>query len=149
MHQHHLVHDAQAQTRAAGLPAAGLVHPVEAVEDMSLILPGDAGAVVGDGHHRVPAGADQPHLDGAALLRILDGVFHQVVHHLCQFGAVGVHFAAVVQGQLQFLMMALGHGLETMSRIGDDLRQAEGGAVQAHGLGVHAHQRQKVADDAV
>ena len=46
--QHDLPGDGEAQARAAALPGAGLVHPVEAVEDALPVLLGDAYAGIGD-----------------------------------------------------------------------------------------------------
>ena len=96
---------------------------------MGLILFGNAGAVVRYGQDRIPAGTDQPHADHPALLGVFAGVLHQVVHHLRQLRAVGIHVAAVVELEFQLLMTLLHHQSQAVRRVGDHLRQAEGGAV--------------------
>ena len=71
-----LMHDGQAQARTAFFAAAGLIYAVKAIENVGQMFLGDAGAVVGHGEAGVSALALEAHADHAAVLGILDGVFH-------------------------------------------------------------------------
>ena len=75
--QHQLVHNGKAQARAALFPAAGFIHPIEAVKNMGQVFLGNAGAVIGNGQLGFPALALERHLHLAALL----GMSHSAISH--------------------------------------------------------------------
>src|SRR5205085_9497304 len=70
--------DRQAQPGAAGLPAAGPVDAVEALEDPFEVTGGDADALVGHAHHDPLALDGGLQFDHRSRLRVLDGVVEQV-----------------------------------------------------------------------
>src|SRR6516162_7080385 len=76
--------DAQTQPGAALGPAAGLVHAVEALEDVRQMLRGDADPRVTDARHHRSALRLDLHLDHATRRRVLDGIVQQVVEDLPQ-----------------------------------------------------------------
>ena len=105
--QHRVVHDAQAQTRAAHSPGTGLVHTVEALKHMAQIFVGDAHAVVlhPDDHslsfHRHIG------VDKAAAGAVFDAVFHDIVQNLVNVvfrgHDHGVGIRLITQGYALFL----------------------------------------------
>ena len=76
---HRIADDAQAQTGAAHLTGAGLVHPVKALENVWHILVGDPDAVVLHPDHHVSALHRQSGVDEAHVAGIFDAVFHKVI----------------------------------------------------------------------
>ena len=142
-----LMHNAQAQARAALFAAAGLIYAIEAVEDVGQVFLGDAGAVVGHGEAGVPALALEGHPDHAAVLGILDGVFHQIINDLIQLGFVGIDIAGIGQGEQDLLAFLLGDGLEPVGVFLDELGDGQIFPGELHVLGVHLHQGQQIGDD--
>ena len=147
MEEDHLTDDGEAQAGAARLAGAGLVDPVEAVEDVGDGVLGDAGAVVLDGEDGVPGGAVQGDDDAAALLGVFDGVFHQVVDHLVHLALVGVHLAGILDVDDQLLAALSRHRVQAVAVFLDQVLEGQLFAGQLDGAGVHAHQGQQVADD--
>ena len=81
---HGVLHDGEAQPRAAGGLGVALIHPVEPLEHPALVLRGDADAGI---RHRDGGGAvlrGHLHLYGAVGDVILDGVVAEVEDHLIQ-----------------------------------------------------------------
>ena len=120
MAAHGVPNDGQAQAGAPGRPGAGLIHTIKAVENMRLILGGNAGAVVRHGKHRLFTRAEYRHMDMTALRRILHGILHQIVHHLLQLRAV--------RRQQQTFRKVGGEPLSALFRHG--LQTAQGGLCQ-------------------
>src|SRR5690606_27197049 len=80
--------DGEPEPGAAGLPAAGPVDPVEALEDALEVAGGDAGAVVAHGDLDRSAGEPRRDLDRRAGVAVLRGVVQQVVEGRHELAAV-------------------------------------------------------------
>ena len=118
---HGVLHDGEAQPRAAGGLGVALIHPVEPLEHPALVLRGDADAGI---RHRDGGGAvlrGHLHLYGAVGDVILDGVVAEVEDHLIQQpphaddrGVAAVHR----QGHplLGGGILQVGHGLLTQGQ---------------------------------
>jgi hypothetical protein len=87
----HVTHDRQPETGAAGVPAAGLVDAVEALEDPIVVAGGDPDPVVGD--HQLGHGALHPHADlhRRARLAVLHRVLDQVAERRHELAPVARH----------------------------------------------------------
>src|SRR5215212_3155168 len=85
--------DAQAQTRPAGLLGAGLVHPVETLENTFEVLLGNAYARVRDAYDDLVLVRASGDLHTPAAWGVLHGVLHEVGEHgseLCLVAPDGV-----------------------------------------------------------
>ena len=140
--------DGEAETRAAGLAGARLVHAVEALENTAPVGLGNADAVVRNLHpdrFSLAAGGDA---DMAAVGRIFDGVAKDVEHDLLDAPAVAHdegQIFTVVMGEL--VLVTAGLQLD-----GAEHRVDGGGEGKArHGhlaaAGVETRERQKVLHD--
>src|SRR5919107_248820 len=78
---HYVPHDAQTESSAAGLFGAGLVDPVEALEDAGEGLLGDTDARVRDAHDDLALVRIGGNLDAPAYRGVLYGVLHEVGEH--------------------------------------------------------------------
>src|SRR3954452_8742338 len=88
---HHVADDGEAAARAAGLPAAGTVDAIEALEDALEVARRNPHAVVLDGElypAAVIAGAD---LYLLVVVGVLHGVVEEVVDGGHQLAAIAVH----------------------------------------------------------
>ena len=79
---HRIAHDAQAQARAAHGTGAGLIHAVEAFENMRLMFLRDADAGVFDGQANLSVGVADGDLDPAAGTVVFDGIFAEIADNL-------------------------------------------------------------------
>ena len=81
-----MAYDRQAESCAAGLAGAGLVHPVEALEDAVEVAGGDADARVVDAEHSrsVLRREGDPNLSPGG--GVSDGVVQEVVHKEAEIG---------------------------------------------------------------
>ena len=114
---------------------------------MGQVFLGDAGAVIGHGKTGVPALALQGHPDQAAVLGILDGVFHQVIDHLVQLGFVRVNIAGIGEGKQDPLFFLIGDGLQAVGVFLDQLGDGQVFPAELHVLGIHLHQGEQIGHD--
>src|SRR5690606_24917411 len=86
-----VAHDGQPEPGAAGLAAAGPIHPVEPLEDPLEVPAGDADAVIPDRHlHHAPVGAGAD-LHGGLGIGVLHRVLEQVVEGGHELATVADH----------------------------------------------------------
>ena len=143
-----LLGDGQAQAGAAGLPGAGLVHPVKALENAGAVLSGDADAVVRDLHPQPLAAAPGADVDAPAVGGVFDGVGHHIHHHLHDplpvrhdLGQVFFHV------QRDGVAVALGLHAHGVVDLGHALAEGEADQIQRTVSRVEAGQGQQVLDD--
>ena len=87
-----LLRDGEAEAVAAHLARARLVDAVEAVEDLRLVLLGDADTRVADGEADLSLlRALVAHADLAAIRRVLDGIVDEDQHELADLLLVGLN----------------------------------------------------------
>ena len=148
MGQHRVAHDAQAQAAASGLPGAGLVHPVEAGEDVEAILLRDADAGVGNGEGDALVVPLQPDVDAAPGDIVFDGVFHQVEDNVVQIILRGEDQAAVLQLGFQTHVLLPGQRPQGVQGVLDHLFHVHQLLLLLYGV-VQPGERQKLVGGAL
>lgn len=84
MRFHDMASDRKAQARAAGLPGARGIYPVEAFENSFLFRLGNADAGVSNGDHDPAIGAQGGNLNFPAAGRVLEGIVEQILEDLLE-----------------------------------------------------------------
>ena len=144
-----LLDDGQAQSRAAGGPGPGLVHPVEPVEYVDQIRLGNADARIGHRHPGHSAVAADLRLHKAPLRGILDGVVHQVIEHLAQLLGVPGSLDLVLYRHFQANIPLLRQGPQPPGGIVHQLVQLQQLGLELHAPAIDMHQGEQIAHDGV
>ena len=143
-----LLRDGEAEAVAAHLARARLVDAVEAVEDLRLVLFGDADARVADGKaHPALLRALVAHGDAAAVRRVLDGVVDEDQHELADLLLVGLDLNLRQVIRLQVDLLLLGERLHEARRLLDERREIELLRLELQRLVVAARDDEQVADE--
>ncbi|GAA3442466.1 hypothetical protein GCM10018955_19040 [Planomonospora venezuelensis] len=121
----------------------------EPVEQLRVLLGGDADARVGDGDHGAAAFALRGEGDGAAGRGVPDRVGQQVVEHLAEPYGVGVHRDPPGQVGVESELLGVGGGPVVVDGLLRQLGQGERPGVEADVTGVEPRQVQQVVDEAL
>ena len=139
--------DGLAQKQAQAQAAAAVRHlvctAVEHVEHLRLDLVGNAGAIVGDAHHRPGPGLFGFDADVRARRGVLHGVVHDVDDHLYDQPRIHVREQEVLAAAHADLMLHA-PAVDVAQRLGDDLIHQLHGGVQVHAALLDARDRQQV-----